>query len=173
MSITWQSASLEINGYSYQELNMSAGQANVFYAINRSTNDIYVSIGSIPRVDNYEKIIKGNASELFGRPTPTNRVAFLNPNYEKAYLTVWYAYTDNFDFSIMKETTVNLGGEVANAIKYDGKITGVAGGVTLPVSGTLLSSIDSTLKSMHTLQQQETTANAAILEGINTILGSL
>lgn len=173
MAKTWQSETLEISAYSYRELNMSAGQANVFYAINRGVNNIYVSIGSIPRVDNYEKIIKGNASELFGRPTPTNRVAFLNPYPEKAYITVWYTYTDEFDFSIMKETTVNLGGEVANAIKYDGKITGVAGGVTLPVSGTLLSSIDATLKSMKTLQEDEANTNATILEGINAILGSI
>lgn len=170
MGKTWQSATLNVNPGAYQELSVLQGKANVFYVINPGDNDIYVSMSTIPRIDSYEKIIKRNSADVFGRPTPVTRAYFYNPSDEIIIATVWYTYSEDFDFSIMKSLSVNLDAAATEALKNDGIIRGVQSGVTLPVQDSSLLSVANDIK---TLLQDQNTSNANILEGINTIINSL
>ena len=170
MAKTWQSATLNINPGAYQELSVLQGKANVFYVINPGDNEIYVSMSTIPRMDNYEKIIARNSADVFGRPTPVTRVYFYNPSSEIITATVWYTYSEDFDFSIMKSLSVNLDAAATEAIKNDGIIRGVQSGVTIPVNDSTLITVANAIKN---ILIDQGTQNAAIMEGINTIINSL
>lgn len=170
---TWQAQAVEINPGSYSELSALTGKANVFYIVNGSDNDIYVSMSNIPRLDSYEKVVKRNSTDVFGRPTPVSRVYFLNASSETVVITVWYTYADDFDFSIMKSLTLSLDNAAQEAIKYDGIIQGVKTGVKLPVDNSYFATISSNVAAIKTTLETEATTNQTILEGINTILQTL
>ena len=173
MARTWNETVVEINPNSYNETSILSGKANVCFLSNYSDKDIYISMSNIPRIDNYEKIIRPNSSDVFGRPTPVSRVYLYNPSDEKVFCRLWSAWEENFDFSLMKSMNVNLEAAAVEALKNDGIIRGVQSGVKLPVAGSDLTAIKNTAANIYTLMQQQATKNQTILEGINTILQSL
>lgn len=195
MVSTWQSTTLEVNPGSYSELSVLQGKANIFFVTNPGNSDIYVSMSNIPRIDAYEKLIYRNSTDVFGRPTNVSRVYFLNLDIEPVTLRIWYTYTDDFDYTLLKPMNVSLEGNLGDAIKYDGIITGIRSGVSFPVVldntnaqrlasivtntaklGDLASVMNntaaaaSTLASMYQLMQQEASTNTTILEGINALI---
>lgn len=128
---TWDSQVIDIAAGAYQEFNILSGRANMFFATNHSAQDIYISMGNIPRMDSYEKILHRNSADAFGRPTPVSRVYFLNLGIEAVSITVYYTYDENFDFTLMKNASISLEGASIDA--FDGVIKGVQTGVTMPV----------------------------------------
>lgn len=187
MAKTWTSTVVEINPGAYSEMVMTNGKANIFMATNASDEDIYIGLGEIPRIDSYEKVLKRNSTDVFGRPVPVSRVYFLNLSATVVSLRVWYSWDEEFDYTLLKSMTVNLEGAALDAIKFDGIIQGFKTGVSLAVTNAAFSQIqtntsntankldtaNSHLSNMLTIMQQEQSTNAAILEGINTILATL
>ena len=201
MAKTWQSTVVEINPGAYSEMSILSGKANVFMATNASDEDIYIGLGEIPRADSYEKVLKRNSTDVFGRPTPVNRVYFLNLSATVVSLKVWYSWDEEFDYTLLKSMTVDLKGAALDAIKFDGVIQGFKTGVSLAVTNAAFNQIQtntantnskldtanshltniktnaataaSKLTEMLTIMQQEQSTNATILEGINTILATL
>lgn len=167
---TWQNVTFEINPGATYELSMLNGLANIFYATNANNEDIYVGLSSIPRLDRYETIIKRNTTDVFGRPTNVSRVYFYNPSSSKVSLTVFYTYTDVFDFSLLKTMSLDITGISEDAIKFDGIIRGVTTGVRLPTQD---ATAHNYLSRIATVLEEGATTNQTILEGINAILASL
>ena len=167
---TWSSASFEINPGAYYEMSILSGKANIFMANNANSEDIYIGMGAIPRADHYEKILKRNTTDVFGRPTPVSRVYFYNPSDQKVGLTVWFTYDDNFDYTLLKSMVVDLQGAAMDGLKYDGIIRGVTSGVNLPTRD---AEGNQYLSRIATVLEAGATTNQTILEGINAILASL
>lgn len=191
----WDSAVVEIAAGSYREFDVLSGKANMFFAMNHSGQDIYISMGNVPRMDSYEKVLKRNSGDAFGRPTPVNRVYFLNLSAEAVSVTLYYTWTEDFDFGLMKDFSITLDGNVSVAA-FDGIIKGVQTGVSMPVSlpsafnttvnniysngsavKTNTGNIDSKmaaavgyLENMVSIMQNTAETNAVILEGINALL---
>ena len=168
--LSWQNTTFEIEPGSYYEMTLLNGRANIFYVINPNSEDVYVGFGSIPRLNQYEAVVVRNSTDVIGRPTMVPRVNFYNPSTEKLTLTVWFTYSDDFPFEILKTMSMKVENLASDAIKYDGVIRGVTSGVTLPTKD---ASVLAVLQNMYTLQQSEASTNQTVLEGINTILASL
>lgn len=181
---TWQSTSFEINPGAYYEMSILTGKANIFMATNANSEDVYIGLGSIPRLDHYEKILKRNTTDVFGRPTTVSRVYFYNPSSTKIGLTVWYSYDDDFDYGLLKSMTMNLEGAALDAIKFDGIIQGFKSGIKLDVYDNTAATRLNTIRAVNEdikiyageikrLLEEKATTNETILEGINAILATL
>lgn len=128
----WYSHSVEIKANSNTEIAITQGRANMFFVINSSSANILCGLSGYPRSDSYEKMFKANTSDVFGRPTNANRVYFHNPSSTDVVLQVFSAYADDFDFSILKTLSVDLDSDAAEAMKFDGIITGFSGTGSYP-----------------------------------------
>lgn len=167
---TYLSTTFDINPGAMYELSMMNGKANIFFATNANSEDIYVGLGTIPREDHYETILRRNTTDVFGRPTMVQTVYFYNPSTVKVSLTVWYTFveSDNFPFEIMKNGGASGGSSGGGS--FDGIITGVTSGVQLPVRD---AEAIQYLSRIATAIEADASTNQTILEGINALLADL
>ena len=169
----WYSHSVEIKANSNTEMAITQGRANVFFVINSSSANILCGLSGYPRSDSYEKMFKANSSDVFGRPTNANRVYFYNPSTADVVLQVFSAYADDFDFSILKTLSLDISGDAADAIKFDGVITGFSGTASYPTfnvkdgqNAAKLSTIQGNIQEMNPRQLEMKTT----LDNIKTLL---
>jgi hypothetical protein len=107
--------------------NLSAG-GNIFVGIDGYVNEL-----------NYEFTVEPNSSTIIGKAISFNRIYLHNPNSESINVVVDSTFGE-FDLSLLKEFKVNLSGEVAEEIRYNGIINGFT--VPLPAGTNNIGDVD-------------------------------
>lgn len=126
----WRQETVVIkSGQNYDHVFLDT-KPNVFFIQNLNNSTLYLSLSRTPTVNEHEFEIKPMKSDAFGRPLPCGRLYILNASKNDVTVTIFSTYQE-FDIGLLKDLSVDLSGL---SFGYDGVITGVKTGVTLPVS---------------------------------------
>ena len=126
---SWREQNITIKPNEVFDVNFKDTTPNMFVIINPNPARIKGSIGAIPRVDNFEFMADYNSMETFGRPSGTQHLYLLNDSSINVNLKL-FSINKDFDPVVLKNMRVSLEGY---KIESNTEITGVVGGVELPV----------------------------------------
>ena len=132
-SFNWRHEVVTAKPYDVTEVFFSDTKPNVFYVQNLNDCYVYFSLSGIPSTKKHEYEVRPMQSNAFGRPYGAQRLYIYNPSGVEITLNIWSDYQE-FDISMLKNFVVDIGEDVAEAIRGDGVVKGVKDGVTFPIS---------------------------------------
>ena len=132
--VSWRQQLVTISGHALKTISFMDTAPNMFMIQNPTHAVLYVGISNIPTTENYEWKVNKNTSKTFGRPISTKELFIYNTSDDDITINL-FSVRDEFDLSLLSDTTVSLEEAVIDAIRGDGYIYGFGSGVSLP-SGT-------------------------------------
>lgn len=105
---------------------------NTFILQNPNGSNLYVSIGGIPTVNNYETKIEANSVKTFGRPTSTRKLYIFNNGTKDVKIKIFSIFMQDFDINTLKYTEIDI---ASATIQSNSFISGFSSNASLP-SGT-------------------------------------
>lgn len=119
---TWRSDTYVLNP-GLNEIYFSDTYPNAFYIVNNNNTYLYVGLKNIPTNSRYERKIRPNECDCFGRPLPLNRIYIINPTELKLNVEISSVH-ENFTLELLKSINASMDDEQINRIRFDGIING-------------------------------------------------
>lgn len=161
---TWREDTFSVKAKSVGTLDFMDTKPNQFVIQNGNHYPLYIGIGSTPSDKNYEFKIGANANDVFGRPTPTNKIMFYNPSDSTMVIRVFSVYQE-FDILTLKNMTANI----QNAtVETDGMVRGFSQGVKLPSGDNLIGKVELAVDQFQKIDELENGLKS-ILENSNHV----
>lgn len=105
------------------EIYFNDTRPNAFYVVNNNNTYLYVGLKNIPTNTRYERKIRPNECDCFGRPLPVDRIYIINPKDIKLYIEISSIH-ENFTLELLKSINASMDDEQINRIRFDGVING-------------------------------------------------
>lgn len=105
------------------EVDFIDSKPNVFFITNTSPHYLYVGMIKIPSEKSFEKDVKPNCSETFGRPLPLTKLYIYNPSVDTIEVEL-FSDNQDFDMAMLKSFNVNFEQKALDYIKFDGIVKG-------------------------------------------------
>lgn len=105
------------------EIYFNDTRPNAFYVVNNNNTYLYVGLKNIPTDTRYERKIRPNECDCFGRPLPVDRIYIINPKDIDLYIEVSSIH-ENFTLELLKSINASMDDEQINRIRFDGVING-------------------------------------------------
>lgn len=105
------------------EIYFNDTRPNAFYVVNNNNTYLYVGLKNIPTNNRYERKIRPNECDCFGRPLPVDRIYIINPKDTELYVEVSSIH-ENFTLELLKSINASMDDEQINRIRFDGIING-------------------------------------------------
>ena len=131
---SWREDTITIGAKEVGTCDFLDTHPNQFAIQNPNNTEIYIAIAKTPNEKNYEHKIGKNANDIFGRPTPTNKIMFFNPSDKDIVLKI-YSIFQPFDLMTLKNMTANIEHATVNS---DGIVHGFDSNVSIPSGDNLI-----------------------------------
>lgn len=105
------------------EIYFNDTRPNAFYVVNNNNTYLYVGLKNIPTDTRYERKIRPNECDCFGRPLPVDRIYIINPKDIDLYIEISSIH-ENFTLELLKSINASMDDEQINRIRFDGVING-------------------------------------------------
>lgn len=149
---SWREDTITVKAKAVGTLDFMDTKPNQFVIQNENHYPVYIGIGSIPSDKKFEFRIGANTNDVFGRPTPTNKIMFYNPSDAPMVIRVFSIYQD-FDILTLKNMTANI----QNAtVETDGMVRGFSQGVKLPSGDNLIGKVELAIDQFQKIENMNT-----------------
>lgn len=107
------------------EVDFIDSSPNTFYIVNNTEANLYIGMGIVPSEIRYEKKIKRYTSDIFGQPNGIIKLYVFSDIDVELYIDIYSQRQDSnvFDFSILKETTIDMDGTNESLITLNKYVT--------------------------------------------------